>query len=184
MLSHWVKIPKKLFLFGCFFILIFLSCNKGKLYAQDPFAKIAILKGSNAIFSVSTLDQIINGVTLSNWSKVQLYFNNSSCTGWELTISADNVALVSATDSIPLSSLLIEPVITNQIGEPNLQVSSPSFSPTTADIWVLKGDGTSNVFIEFSLTYKLGTTAPLLSFDSGYYIVGLSFNLTPINYIP
>ena len=184
MLSHWLKIRKHLFLFGCFCLLIVFSSNKGNLYAQDPFAKIAILKGSNAIFRVSTLDQLNSGVTLTSWSKVQLYFNNSSCTGWELTISADNVALVSPTDSIPLSSLLLEPVITNQVGEPNLQISSPSFSPTTADVWMLKGDGTSNVLIEFSLTYKLGTAAPLLNFDSGYYLVGLSINLSPINCIP
>ncbi|MBN1988931.1 MAG: hypothetical protein JW783_06040 [Bacteroidales bacterium] len=168
---------------GCIIALTSAAFG-GKLYAQDPLAKIAILKGSNAIFHVNTLDQLNSGVILTNWSKMTLFFNNSKCDGWELTISADNVALVSSTDTIPLTSLLIEPTVTNQVNETSLQISSTSFSPSIADTWMLKGTGINAVEIELSLTYKLGTVTSLLNFDSGYYLVGLSLNLSPINYIP
>lgn len=182
MLSHWIKITQKVFIIGCV-VLFMVNPFMEKLYAQDPFAKIVVLKGSNAIIGVNTLDQITNGVTLSNWSKIELYFNISSCDGWELTVSADNVALVSATDSIPLTSLIIEPVVTKTDGSDC--TINPIFStPKTTDTWLLMGTGKTNVYVEFLLTYKLGTAAPLLNYDSGYYIVGLSLNLTPINYIP
>ena len=178
MLSHWIKIHKHLSLFGCFFMLIVLSVNKGNLYAQDPFAKIAILKGSNAIFHINTLEQINSGVSLTNWSKIELYFNDPASNGWELTLSADNIALVSSTDSIPLTSLLIELSAPSIIGgsETNLQTNSPSFSPTTGDVWILQGES-KDVKLEFTITYKLGTLVPLLNYDRGYYIVGLSLNL-------
>lgn len=157
-------------------LIIMSTLQPLKLFSQS--AKISILKGSNAIFHISTLEQINSGVSLTNWSKIELYFNDPASSGWELTLSADNIALVSSTDSIPLTSLLIELSAPSIIGgsETNLQTNSPSFSPTTGDVWILQGDS-KDVKLEFTITYKLGTLAPLLNYDRGYYIVGLSLNL-------
>jgi len=171
-------------------LFFFLLASTNALGQDDPTGSISVIGGGSVPFFVNSLKKWENGVTLENWTRIRIRFNDppptTTTTGWKLDVKPETAQIdaESGTDFLDLNLIHIRviSVAPTAITDPAYTGVAP---PPPVDValdagWVdlITDNQNSNVDLIVTISYDLGITIPLLGYNPNYYYVDLRFRLT------
>jgi hypothetical protein len=167
-------------------ILVFTTFSPGSVMAQNITKRIWVTSGGSVAFNFKSLTEYSSGKTLSNWTRLNIHYRDTSdvggdgtSIGWKVMVRAGAATIQSdgAAPDLPLSSIQIKPTSTI----PGVTISNITL--TAADQNIVEGidPGAAPVTGEIAITYECGTDTPLLGRQPDYYFVDLIFTLVEVN---
>jgi len=167
-------------------ILVFTAFIPGRVMAQNITKRIWVTSGGSVAFNFKSLTEYSSGKTLSNWTRLNIHYRDTSdvggdgtSIGWKVMVRASAATIQSdgAAPNLPLSSIQIKPTSTI----PGVNITDITL--TAADQNIVEGNdpGALPVTGEIVITYECGTATPLLGKQPDYYFVDLIFTLVEVN---
>lgn len=167
-------------------ILVCTNLTPSGVLAQNITKRIWVKSGGSVAFNFKSLTEYSSGKTLSNWTRLNIHYRDTSDTGddgtsigWKVMVRAGDATIQSdgAAPDLPLSSILIKPTSTI----PGVTITNITL--TAADQIIVEGNdpGAAPVTGEVVITYECGTVSPLLGRQPDYYFVDLIFTLVEVN---
>lgn len=167
-------------------ILVLTTFIPGRVWAQNITKRIWVASGGSVAFNFKSLTEYSSGKILSNWTRLNIHYRDTSnaggdgtSIGWKVMVRASAATIQSdgAAPDLPLSSIQIKPTSTI----PGVTITNITL--TAADQNIVEGGdpGALPVTGEIVITYECGTVSPLLGRQPDYYYVDLIFTLVEVN---
>jgi len=182
------RLCSKVFILYFLTLLVFNLPFKGKVMAQNITKRIWVTSGGSVAFSFKSLTEYSSGKVLSNWTRLNIHYRDTSnvggdgtSIGWKVMVRASAATIQSdgAAPDLPLSSIQIKPTSTI----PGVTITNITLTATDQNIIEGGDPGALPVTGEIVITYECGTppATPLLGRQPDYYFVDLIFTLVEIN---
>ena len=167
---------KKVFFVLLFSLTWFISFN------QNTTSRLAIESGGSVNFYFNSFQKYVNGVTYSDWTKLRIYYNDTTNAGgvgtfptWKLDVKALSPTIDGdAGNSLDLNTIELE--ATGDPGATGVQALS------NIDVSLITGGaitdpGTSIIFITYNCGKSILAPNALLGKNPDYYVVDIVFTL-------
>lgn len=149
------------------------------------------MSGGTISFYFNSLGKYRSGLTLTDWTRLNVYFNdtiaggaaNPAGHGWRLLVRADDNGIIAdgGSPSLSLSSI----ILTTSIGFTVPVAPAPVTLSASDQVLVQDDTPIKDVNEEIVISYAIGTTnnppnSPYLGKPADYYTVNLVFTLEPL----
>lgn len=155
-------------------LILFVISNYSNAQYERGFR---ILKGNSVSFSFNSIDDIQNGITLNNWTELEVYFYDdpTPANRWKLTVEALslNAEGINAANIIPLSAIEIEVFCATATPDVGWQALTGSFGSPIEIIANGNNDnsGAQSVSISYRITDATGYNTDIYSLNLRFVIL-------------
>lgn len=154
-------------------------------------SRIRVVSGGTISFYFNSLSKYKSGLTLTDWTRLNVYFNdtvngggaNPAGHGWRLLVRADDNGIIAdgGAPALALSSI----ILTTSISFTVPVAPAPVVLSSTDQVLVQDDTPIVGVNEEVVISYAIGTTndppnSPYLGKPADYYTVNLVFTLEPL----
>lgn len=154
-------------------IMFFLSGHI--VFSQNTTSRLTIESGGSVNFFFNSFLKYSNGITYSDWTKLDVYYNDTTDAGglgihptWKLDVKA----LSPTIDGDAGNTLTLDVIEIEATGDPG---STGLNALSAADVSLITGGvaGISTIFI----SYSCGKNVSLMGESPDYYVVDIVFTL-------
>lgn len=172
--------------------VIFLFLISPSLKGQNNVtSRLRVVSGGTISFYFNGLGKYKSGITLTDWTRLNVYFNdtiagggaNPTGHGWRLLVRADDNGIIAdgGAPALALSSI----ILTTSISFTVPVAPAPVVLSSTDQVLVQDDTPIVGVNEEVVISYAIGTTndppnSPYLGKPADYYTVNLVFTLEPL----
>ncbi|HBX52595.1 MAG: hypothetical protein A2W98_09935 [Bacteroidetes bacterium GWF2_33_38] len=167
------------------YIISFFLLMSTPILAQPPLpspsGSIVILSGGNVVFNFTSLNKYVNGITLTEWTKLAIkYDSDGGGTHWRLAVRATTANFEGDGGSL-MDLDVLELTAVDGGGNNNLiGLLEPTIELAFIDQDLVSGvtpDGTALDDNLVNITYECGITNPVIDFVPDYYNVDIEITL-------
>ena len=176
------------------FVIIILFVFSSKIFCQNPYGRISIKSGGVVNFVFSTLSKYKNGSRYTNFSRIDVYFNDTANDGsagiedqWKLTFHANSANIIGDDGNfLDLETIELKATGTNINGNLVYYLADNGFQPldaATTDLVWTTGAGVIPYNETIYITYACGqsnatgVTNTLLGKPADHYGVDIILTL-------